>query len=101
MSRWGVASDGCKSVVKELPLKGTGAARCRPPRGQAWLRGDTVSSDEADFDLRETSPLPRNILHTCRATAYEYTGQPTDLTHTLHLRGHRVWLFSRNRPQVF
>jgi hypothetical protein len=32
---WGVAAGGCYPAVKELPLKGTGEARCRPPRGQA------------------------------------------------------------------
>jgi hypothetical protein len=35
LSRWVLASDGCKSAVKELTLKGTGAARCRPSTGQA------------------------------------------------------------------
>src|SRR5215217_4594783 len=43
-SPWGVASGGCKPEVKELPLKGTGAARCRPPRCQAWLRDHRAST---------------------------------------------------------
>jgi hypothetical protein len=43
MSPWGVAAGGCKPAVKELPLKGTGEARCKPPRSQAWLRMHTVS----------------------------------------------------------
>ena len=42
-SPWGVASGGGNPDVKELPLKGTGEARCRPPRGQAWLRDHRAS----------------------------------------------------------
>jgi hypothetical protein len=64
MSLWDLAAGGCKPVVKELSLKGIREARCRPPRSGAWLRESMVSSNEADFDLRETAPLPRNILHT-------------------------------------
>jgi hypothetical protein len=78
MSRWGVASGGCKPEVKELPLKGTGAARCRPPRGQAWLRGNMVSPTEASFDLRERYPLSRNILHSREFIAPTETGQRTN-----------------------
>jgi hypothetical protein len=33
--RWGVAAGRCSPVVKQLPLKGTGEVRCRPPRRQA------------------------------------------------------------------
>jgi len=75
VSRWGVASGGCKPEVKQLPLKGTGAARCRPPRSQAWLRGDKVSPNEADFDLRGMAPLPRNILHSRGVVPLTETGQ--------------------------
>jgi hypothetical protein len=48
MSPWGVAAGGCKPAVKQLPLKGTGEARCKPPRRRAWLRKCMVSkrSDE-------------------------------------------------------
>jgi hypothetical protein len=46
MSRWGVASRGCTLEVKELPLKGTGEARGKPPRGPAWLRDRMVSANE-------------------------------------------------------
>ena len=49
--------------VQELPLKGIGEARGKPPRGRAWLRDRMVSANEAGFNLRERSPLPRNILH--------------------------------------
>jgi hypothetical protein len=38
LSPWGVAAGGCKPAVKELPLKGTREARCKPPRSGAWLR---------------------------------------------------------------
>ena len=55
LSPWGVASGGCKSEVKELPLKGTGAARCRPPRCQAWLRDHRASTRS---DERPTGKLP-------------------------------------------
>ena len=75
MSRWGVASGGCKPEVKQLPLKGTGEARCKPPRRQAWLRGYKVSSNEASVDLRETYPLSRNILHSPRMRPWDDTGQ--------------------------
>jgi hypothetical protein len=63
MNPWGVASGGCNPEVKQLPLKGTGEARCRPPRRRAWLRGTKVSPNEASFDLREIGPLSRNTLH--------------------------------------
>jgi len=63
MSRWAIASKGCNLEVKELALKGTREARCRPPRCGAWLRGHMVSSSEAGFNRREKAPLPRNILH--------------------------------------
>jgi hypothetical protein len=64
VSHWGVASGGCNPEVKELPLKGTGEARGKPPRRRAWLRDRMVSATEAGFNLWETGPLPRYILHT-------------------------------------
>jgi hypothetical protein len=82
MSRWAVASGRCKPEVKKLALKGTGAARCRPPRSQAWLRSHMVSSNEVSFNLREKFPLSRNILHTCEVTAYGFTRQRTSLKAT-------------------
>jgi hypothetical protein len=63
MSRWAVASKGGHIEVKELALKGTGEARCRPSRGRAWLRGHLVRANEAGVNLREKAPLPRDILH--------------------------------------
>lgn len=77
MSRWAVAFSGCNGKVKQLALKGTGAARSRPPRGQAWLRGSMVSPNEAGFNLRETSPLPRNLLFSPEIGARAETGQRT------------------------
>jgi hypothetical protein len=49
-------------------------ARCRPPRGCAWLRSDMVSSNEVGFNLRENQTLPRNTLHSCE-WCHGYTGQ--------------------------
>jgi hypothetical protein len=43
LSPWAVAPRGCKRGVKQLVLKGTREARCKPPRGGAWLRTHTVS----------------------------------------------------------
>ena len=63
VSRWGVASSGCKPEVKELPLKGTRETRCRPSKGGAWLRSNRASPNEVSFDLRENYPLSRNMLH--------------------------------------
>jgi hypothetical protein len=42
--------------------KRSGEVRDRPPRRQAWQSDSTVSSNELGFDLRESSPLPHNIL---------------------------------------
>ena len=62
-------------------------ARCRPPRSCAWLRGSTVSPYKADFDLRETRPLPRNILLNCEVVAHRFAGQRTNPDEAItHLR---------------
>ena len=42
MSLWDVAPGGCKPGVKQLSLKGTSEARCKPPRRWAGLRGRMV-----------------------------------------------------------
>src|SRR5688500_14974649 len=55
LSSWGVAPGGGNPDVKELPLKGTGEARCRPPRCQAWLRDPRASTRS---DERPTGKLP-------------------------------------------
>jgi len=44
-----------------MPLKGTGEARGKPPKGQAWLRDHKVSSNEADFNLRGMRPLTQHF----------------------------------------
>jgi putative transposase len=54
---WGVAPGGCTPGVKQLPLKGTGAARCRPPRCRAWLRGHTVSTRRDERPTGNGTPL--------------------------------------------
>ncbi len=51
----GRSIQGYQLDVKELPLKGTGAARCRPPRGQAWLRDHRASTQS---DERPTGKFP-------------------------------------------
>jgi hypothetical protein len=55
LSRWGVASGGCKPEVKKLPLKGTREVRCKPPRRGAWLRTHTASKRS---DKRPTGNRP-------------------------------------------
>ena len=85
MSRWAVASGGCTPEVKELALKGTHQARCRPPRRGARLRSRMVNSHEAGFNLREMIPLPRNILHSREISALADTWQ------RLSPRGYRGW----------
>jgi hypothetical protein len=44
-----------------MPLKGTGEARGKRPRGRAWLRNHQVSPNEAGFDLRESLPLSQYL----------------------------------------
>ena len=53
-----------------------------------------MSPNEADFDLREITPLPRNTLHTCGVVAYESTRQRTNLK-----KGYRGWSFIHTRPK--
>ena len=47
--------------VSSMPLKGTGAARGKPPRGRAWLRNRMVSSHEVGFNLRGSGPLSQDL----------------------------------------
>jgi hypothetical protein len=58
-SPWAVALGGCTPGVKELALKGTGEARGKPPRSQAWLRTHMVSkrSDERPTGNRTPATL--------------------------------------------
>jgi hypothetical protein len=59
MSRWGVAAGGCKPAVKELPLKGTREARCKPPRCEAWLRMHMVSTRRDERPTGNSAPASR------------------------------------------
>ena len=81
-------------------MKGTRAARCRPPRGGAWLRGNMVSANEAGFDLREIAPLSRNILHSCGVKDHGTTGQRTDQEVLVVPTGHRGWLLTLTSPKA-
>jgi hypothetical protein len=56
LSPWGVASAGCNAEVKQLPLKGTGAARCRPPRCRAWLRQYRASKRSDERPTGKSAP---------------------------------------------
>ena len=47
--------------VSSMPLKGTGEARGKPPRGPAWLRDRMVSSHAVDFNLRGMGPLSQDF----------------------------------------
>jgi hypothetical protein len=57
----GLSEAGRSVLVSSMPLKGTGEARGKPPRGPAWLRDHRVSSNEAGFDLRGSSPLSQEF----------------------------------------
>jgi hypothetical protein len=62
--------------------------RDKPSRRQDWLRSNRVSADESDFYLRETSPLPHNILSTCGVVSGGETGQRTNLDVSRRLKGY-------------
>jgi hypothetical protein len=57
----GLSRIGRSISVSSMPLKGTGEARGKPPRGQAWLRDHRVSSNEAGFNLRGMRPLSQDF----------------------------------------
>ena len=61
-SPWAVAPGGCKPGVKELALKGTGEARGKPPRSQAWLRTHRVSPRSDERPTGNTAPVSRPCL---------------------------------------
>ena len=42
----GLSETGRSDLVSSMPLKGTGEARGKPPRGRAWLREQMVSPHE-------------------------------------------------------
>ena len=51
-----------------------------------------VSPNKASFDLRETSPLPRNILHSCGMKDHGITGQRASLKVVFIPTDCRDWL---------
>jgi len=57
----GLSRVGRSTLVRSMPLQGTGEARGKPPRCPAWLRDRQVSSHEADFDRRGTAPLSQDV----------------------------------------
>ena len=57
----GLSRRGRSIPVSSMPLKGTGEARGKPPRGPAWLRDRMVSSNEVDFHLRGMGPLSQDF----------------------------------------
>lgn len=60
-----------------------------------------VRPSEVSFDLRETSPLPRNIfLHIRGVKDHETTGQRMDPRLSRITKGRRGWLFSVTSPKV-
>src|SRR5229473_3415421 len=59
-----------------------------------------VSSTEADFDLREIRPLPRNILHICGVEDHGTTGQRANLKLGVLATGCRGWLVLPTSPKV-
>ena len=59
-----------------------------------------MSANKAGVDLRETSPLPRNTLHTSEVKAHRYTGQRTSQKVTLSLTGYRAWKGHSSRSKV-
>jgi hypothetical protein len=59
-----------------------------------------VSSNEADFDLRESFPLSRNILHACERNAYGSTGQRTSREVVHCPTDYRGWLGHHTSQKV-
>ena len=59
-----------------------------------------VSATEADFDLREIRPLPRNILHICGVEDHGTTGQRANLKLGVLATGCRGWLVLPTSPKV-
>jgi hypothetical protein len=49
MHRWGVAASGCKLVVKELPLKGTGEARCSAAKTPGLMKKEQGKFKRSGF----------------------------------------------------
>ena len=100
-------------------------ARCRPPRGRAWLRGDMASPNKAGFNLRESSPPSRNIfcitveegqnkarrysqsitieggyLLLAESTGHRSTGRRMNLMELLSPKDYRDWQLLLANPKV-
>ena len=58
-----VGAKPCRTLgtVSGMPLKGTGEARGKPPRGRTWLRDRMVSAHEVDFNLRGIRPWLKTL----------------------------------------
>jgi hypothetical protein len=61
MGLWSVALGEVPDGERAAP-KRSGEVRDRPPRRQAWPSDRMVRANELGVDLRESSPLPHNIL---------------------------------------
>ena len=71
-----------------------------PERKRAMLLPyNKVSSSEADFDLREIRPLPRNLLHSCGVEDHGTTGQRANLNLGVPATGCRGWLVLPTSPK--
>jgi hypothetical protein len=75
MCLWSVAVGEVPDGEIAAP-KRFGEVRDRPPRRQAWQSDRKVSSNELGFDLRESSPVPHNILSRVGLAANPDVGQP-------------------------
>jgi hypothetical protein len=75
MCLWSVAVGEVPDGEIAAP-KRSGEVRDRPPIRQAWQSDSKVSSNELGFDLRESSPLPHNILSRVGLAANPDVGQP-------------------------
>ncbi len=75
MGLWSVAVGEVPDGERAAP-KRPGEVRDRPPRRQVWQSDSMVSSNELGFDLRESSPLPHNILSRVRLATDPDVGQP-------------------------
>lgn len=59
-----------------------------------------VSPNKASFDLRESFPLSRNILHSWEMNALADTGQRTNLKVHTRPTGYQGWLVHRTSQNV-
>jgi len=59
-----------------------------------------VSPNEASFNLRESFPLSRNMLHSRELTTLADTGQRTNHSFGCLMNGYRDWRFCLSSPKV-